>query len=105
MSQIIPKLHRNGMNLSLTRRGAKGLSRLFKYKLNLIFKQLSAGAGRGFVPWGNRYPLLLTTVLSGGCSAWRRREQQGEVSGDEEGTEHLATGFLGLSLWFYSCGK
>lgn len=75
MTQIIAKLHRNGINLSLTLRGAKGLNRSFKFKLNVIFKQLSAGVGRDFVQWGNRYPLLLTTVLSGGCSTWSLREQ------------------------------
>lgn len=60
-SQIIAKLHGNGINLSLPLRGAEGLNRWFKW--NLIFKQLSAGVGRDFVLGGNRYPLLLTTVL------------------------------------------
>lgn len=59
---------------------------------------LSAGVERDFVLRGDKHPLLLTSVLSGGHSKRSRREQWGEVSRDEEDAELLVTSSLDLSL-------
>lgn len=102
MNQIIAKVCRNGINLSTTQWGAKGLSRLVKYKLNLIFKQLctvSTGMPRGFVLWGDKEPLLLTTVLSGGPSDPSLREQR------QKSVEMKRMLSGSVPLWFYSYGK
>lgn len=102
MNQIIAKVCRKGINLSTTQWGAKGLSRLLKCKLNLIFNQLctgSAGMRRGFVLWWDKETLLLTTVLSGGRSDRSLREQR-------EKSVEMKRMFSGsVPLWFYSYGK